>query len=128
MLKRFEKTENAFRKTRLWSVFVSFPFRFRWPKKKKKNNKEKKQKKTTKKQQQKKKNAATTVAAFSFVNENETEMKRKRNGNETKTLLKRVFRNAFSGFRNISMLSQCNGKNGFRLNAFFFPKTFFEMF
>ena len=89
------------------------------------------------------------VAAF-FLS---TKTKRKRNGNETKTLHKRGFRHAFwvfskrfdvkpmkwqkrfsikcvslseNVFRNVLTFSQWNGKNDFQLNAFFFPKTFVQ--
>ena len=53
---------------------------------------------------------------------------RKRAKNEM--LHKRVFRKAFwvVFFRNVLTFSQWNGKNGFRLNAFFVSKTFFETF
>ena len=56
-----------------------------------------------------------------FVNENETETKRKCSING-------VFETRFEFFRNVVTFSQWNGKNGFRLNAFLFPKTFFETF
>ena len=62
----------------------------------------------------------TVVVAFYLA----TETKRKRIANETKTLHKRSFWNAFSGLT----FSQWNGKYGFRLNAFFFLKSVLQNF
>ena len=68
----------------------------------------------------------TVVAAFFWS----LKTKRKRNENETETKRKRsingFFETRFQFFRTVLKFSQCNVKNGFRLNAFFFPKTFFE--
>ena len=77
---------------------------------------------------QTKKQTSTVVSAFIMS----AKTKRKRNENETETKRKRslnvFFETRFQFFRNVLTFSQCNGKNVFRSNAFFFPETFFETF
>ena len=71
----------------------------------------------------------TVVAAFLFFVLS-TKTKRKRNRIKTETKRKRslneFFETRFQFSQNILTFSQWNGETGFRLNAFFFPKTFVQ--